>query len=176
MGKFDVVGSVGFMLHRYMKLMYIGLVLPDNYTGWEQGWFSIDNMAPELPPGLAPVAKPEWSNQLMSRETEDLQPLLDDLEMLKIYGLTGSVVVISFSRWLLQPVQDWVHPSYEYWGQTNPTQVVRCKVSKEETVAWLKSIFVEHIYNWMCPKALCLYRLIRSRKSSSSKSSLIFVI
>jgi hypothetical protein len=33
MGKSDVVGSVGFMLHRHMKPEYIDLVLPDNTTG-----------------------------------------------------------------------------------------------------------------------------------------------
>jgi hypothetical protein len=31
-GKSDVVGSVGFMLHRHMKPEYIDLVLPDNTT------------------------------------------------------------------------------------------------------------------------------------------------
>jgi hypothetical protein len=30
-----VVGSVGFMLRRNMKLEYIDLTLPDNTTGWK---------------------------------------------------------------------------------------------------------------------------------------------
>jgi hypothetical protein len=30
-----VVGSVGFMLHRNMKLEYIDLTLPDNTIGWK---------------------------------------------------------------------------------------------------------------------------------------------
>jgi hypothetical protein len=31
-GKSDVVGNVGFMLRRYMKPVYIDLVLPENTT------------------------------------------------------------------------------------------------------------------------------------------------
>lgn len=59
---------------------------------------------------------PKWTNQLTSRVTDELRPLLEDLERLKIEGLTGGAVVISFNRRLLQPIQDRVHPSYEYWG------------------------------------------------------------
>jgi hypothetical protein len=47
-GKGVVVGSVGFMLRRNMKLEYIDLTLPDNTTGWKQGWFYLDNPAPTL--------------------------------------------------------------------------------------------------------------------------------
>jgi hypothetical protein len=35
--KSEVVGSVGFMLCRYIKLEYIDLVLPNNTTSWKQG-------------------------------------------------------------------------------------------------------------------------------------------
>jgi hypothetical protein len=35
MGKSDVVGSIGFMLHRYMKSAYKDLVLLNNTTGWK---------------------------------------------------------------------------------------------------------------------------------------------
>jgi hypothetical protein len=47
-GKGVVVGSVGFMLCRNMKSEYINLALPDNTTGWKQGWFYLDNPASEL--------------------------------------------------------------------------------------------------------------------------------
>jgi hypothetical protein len=43
------------------------------------------------------VARPEWSSQLTSRETDDLQLLLDDLERLKTERLTSGAVAISFS-------------------------------------------------------------------------------
>jgi hypothetical protein len=43
-----------------------------------------------------------------------MRPLLDDLEKLKAEGLTDDVVAISFSCRLIQPIQDWVHPTFEY--------------------------------------------------------------
>jgi hypothetical protein len=58
-----------------------------------------------------------------------MHPLLDDLEKLKAEGLTGGAVAISFSRRLIQPIQDWVHPAFEYWGQSDPTRVTKCMVS-----------------------------------------------
>jgi hypothetical protein len=48
MGKGMVVGSVNFMLRRNMKSEYIDLALPDNTTGWKQGWFYLDNPVPVL--------------------------------------------------------------------------------------------------------------------------------
>jgi hypothetical protein len=50
------------------------------------------------------VVRPEWSSQLTSRETDDLQPLLGNLEKLKTEGMTGGAVAINFSWWLLQPI------------------------------------------------------------------------
>jgi hypothetical protein len=47
--KSGVMGSMGFMLWRYMKPEYVDLLLPDNTTGWKQGWFYLDNPAPALP-------------------------------------------------------------------------------------------------------------------------------
>jgi hypothetical protein len=114
-GKSEVVGSVGFMLRWYMKLEYIDLVLPDNTTSWKQGWFYLDNPTPMHldRSGRAPVPFPEWTNQLTSWETEELRPQLEDLERLKMEGLTIGAVAISFNRRLIQPIQDWVHPAYE---------------------------------------------------------------
>jgi hypothetical protein len=40
----------------------------------------------------------------VSRDTEELKPLLDDLEHLKAEGLTGTVVAISFCCRLIQPL------------------------------------------------------------------------
>jgi hypothetical protein len=107
-GKGAVVGIVGFMLCQNMKSEYIDLALPDNTTGWKQGWFYLDNSLPALKErtGWAPVPYSEWTNQLASRDTEELQPLLDDLEQLKADGLTGAAVSISCCRRLIQPYQD----------------------------------------------------------------------
>jgi hypothetical protein len=69
----------------------------------EVGWFYLDNLVPTLPvrSGRTPVPFPEWTNQLNSRETKEMCPLLEDLEKLKAEGLTGGVVAISFSRRLI---------------------------------------------------------------------------
>jgi hypothetical protein len=50
------------------------------------------------------VPYPEWTNQLASRDTEELKTLLDDIEKLKAEGVTGAVVAISFCRRLIQPL------------------------------------------------------------------------
>jgi hypothetical protein len=100
MGKFEVVGSVDFMMRRYMKPEYVNLVLHDNTIDWKQGWFYLDNPALALPSrtGRAPIPYSEWTNQLASREAEELRLLLDDLQRLKAEGLIGGVIVISFNR------------------------------------------------------------------------------
>jgi hypothetical protein len=154
------VDSVGFMLRRYMKLEYVDLVLPDNTSAWKQGWFYLDNPASALPGrmGRDPDMYPEWTNQFALRETEEMRPLLDDLERLKVEALTGGVVAMSFSRRLIQPIQDWVHPAFEYWGQSDATRVVKRKVSKGEMEARVKNIFGGCIRNRECPKALGVYR------------------
>jgi hypothetical protein len=80
--KSGVVTSVGFILRRNMKSEYADFVFPDNTTDWKQGWFYLENPAPALPTrtGRAPIPYPEWTKQLASRDTEELQPLLDDLK------------------------------------------------------------------------------------------------
>jgi hypothetical protein len=82
---------------------------------------------------------------------------LNDLEQLKAEGLTGAAVAISFCRRLIQPLQDWAHPDFEYLGQSDPTRVAQCKVSKVEMMARVKNIFGGRIRNKECPKALEVY-------------------
>jgi hypothetical protein len=117
-----VVGRVGFMLRPNMKSEYADLTLPDNTTGWKQWWLYLDNPAPALKErtGRVSVPGPEWTNQLASRDTEELKPLLDDLEQLKAEGLPDAAVAIIFCRRLIQPLQDRAHPAFEYWGRPTP--------------------------------------------------------
>jgi hypothetical protein len=105
-GKGVVVGSVSFMLCRNMKSEYIDLVLPDNTTGWKHAWFYLDNPASALKSrmGRVPVVGPEWTNQLVTLDTQELKPLLDDLQQLKADGLTGAAVAISYCHCLIQPL------------------------------------------------------------------------
>jgi hypothetical protein len=154
-----VVGSVSFMLRQNMKSEYIDLVLPNNATGWKQGWFYLDNPAPTLRErtGRIPFTGPEWTNQLAMLDTQALKPLLDDLEQLKAEGLTGVTVAISFCHHLIQPLQDRAHPTFEYWVQSDQTRVSQHKVSKAEMIARAKNILSGQICNKECPKALGVY-------------------
>jgi hypothetical protein len=36
--------------------------------------------------------------------------------------MTGAVVALSYSKRLVQPIQDRVHPGFEYWGHQDPTR------------------------------------------------------
>jgi hypothetical protein len=116
MGKGVVVGSFSFKLRRNMKSEYIDMALPDNTRGWKQGWFYLDNPAPALreTTGWIPTPGPEWTNKLVTWDTEELKPLLDDLEQLKAKGLTSAAVAISFCHHLIEPLQDRAHPTFEY--------------------------------------------------------------
>jgi hypothetical protein len=64
--------------------------------------------------GRVPVSGPERTNQLATRDTKELKPLLDDLEQLKEEGLSGAEVAISFCRHLIQPLHDRAHLAFEY--------------------------------------------------------------
>jgi hypothetical protein len=90
-------------------------------------------------------------------DTQELKPLLDDLEQLKTEGLTDVAVAISFCRRLIQPLQDWARPVFEYWGQSDPTWVAQGKISKAKMIARAKNIFGGQIRNKECPKALGIY-------------------
>jgi hypothetical protein len=70
------------MLRRNMKSEYIDLALLDNNTGWKQGWFYLGNPAQALKSrtGRVPVAGPECTNQLATLDTQELKPLLDNLQ------------------------------------------------------------------------------------------------
>jgi hypothetical protein len=94
----------------------------------------------------------EWTNQLAMLDTQKLKPLMDNLEQLKAKGLTGAAVAISFCRRLIQPLQDRAHLTFEYWGQSDPTQVTQRNVSKVEMIARAKNIFGGRIRNKECPK------------------------
>jgi hypothetical protein len=107
--------------------------------------------------GRVLVPGPEWTNQLATRDIEELKPLLDDLEQLKAEGLIGATVAISFCHCLIQSLLDRAHPAFEYWGQSDPTRVAQRKVSKAEMMAHAKNIFGRRICNRECPKALGVY-------------------
>jgi hypothetical protein len=86
-----------------------------------------------------------------------LKPLLDELEQLKVEGLTGAAVAISYYRRLIQALQNRAHSTFEYLGQSDPPRIAQRKVSKAEMMARVKNIFGGRIRNKECPKALGIY-------------------
>jgi hypothetical protein len=66
---------------------------------------------------------------------------------------------------MIQPIKDQVHPTYEYWGQSDPTHKVNRNVSKEEMAARISQIYFGRVKVKKCPKAHSLKRpadLVRS--------------
>ena len=51
-----------------------------------------------------------------------MERLLKEITNLLVQKLTGAAVAISFCKRLTQPIQERVHPAYEYWGRQDPTQ------------------------------------------------------
>jgi hypothetical protein len=67
-------------------------------------------------------------------------------------------VAISFYRRLTQPIQERVHPAFEYWGHRDPTRGQDRKVPREEIANRVARIMAGQIRDKGCPKAHCLKR------------------
>ena len=87
--------------------------------------------------------------------------LLGEIAGLSAQGLTGAVVALSFSKRLVQPIQDRVHPGFEYLGRQDPTWGQNRKVPWEEGSNRVARMMQGAIRDRGCPKAHCLKRLIR---------------
>ena len=70
----------------------------------------------------------------------------------------GATVAISFCRQLTQPIQERVHPAFEYWGHRDPTWGHERKVPREEITNRVARIMAGEIRDKGCPKAHCLKR------------------
>jgi hypothetical protein len=55
---------------------------------------------------------------------------------------------------MIQPIKDRVHPTYEYWGQSDPTHEINRKVSKEEMVTRVSQMYSGKVKVKKCPKAV----------------------
>jgi hypothetical protein len=89
---------------------------------------------------------------LSSRDLNELEPVLELVNELKKRGVTGAAVARSFCRRMIQPIKDWVHPAYEYWGQSDPTR-------EEEMAARVSQMYSGRVKVKKCPKAHSLKRL-----------------
>ena len=69
-----------------------------------------------------------------------MERLLKEITDLSAQGMTGPAVAISFCRRLTQPIQERVHPAFEYWGHQDPTRGHERKVPREEITNQVASI------------------------------------
>jgi len=85
-----------------------------------------------------------------------VERLLKEIAELSAQKLTGAVVALSIYKRLTQPIQDRVHPAYEYWDHDDPTWGQKRKVPWEEIANWVTRIMARQIWDKGYPKALCL--------------------
>jgi hypothetical protein len=82
------------------------------------------------------------------RDLEDLKGVMELIGDMKKQGVTGATVARSFGWWMIQ-----VHHVYKYWGQSDPTREINCKVSKEEMAARVSQMYSGRVKVKRCPKA-----------------------
>jgi len=84
----------------------------------------VSNPAPCLPArtGRALEYRACWEELPTEEEMVQVTLLLDEITGLSAQGLTGTMVALSFSKRLVQPVQDRVQPGFEYWGHQDSTR------------------------------------------------------
>jgi hypothetical protein len=126
------MGGVTFSLHQGTK--YLEATLKDSNKRWAEEWFVVANPTPSLPPstGYPPILSDKWEEMPTEGEMVQVRVLLAELTRLKADKLTGVAVALSFSKRLTQPIQDRVHPGYEYSGHDDPTRVRNRKASLRE--------------------------------------------
>ena len=85
-----------------------------------------------------------------------MECLPKEIADLSVQGLTGAVVALSFCKRLTQPIQERVHPAFDYWGHRDPTRGHERKVPRDEIANRVARIMAGQIRDKVCPKAHCL--------------------
>jgi len=154
----NIVGGAAFSLRQ--GSVYPDFELRHTKKGWVREWFVVANPAPCLPArtGCAAEYKACWEEPPTSVEMVQVERLLKEITDLSAQGLMGAVVAISFCRRLTQPIQERVHPAFEYWGHQDPTRGHERKVPWEEIANRVARIMAGQIRDKGCPKAHSLKR------------------
>jgi hypothetical protein len=108
------VGGAAFSLRQ--GSVYPDLELRDTNKGWAREWFVVSNPVPCLlaRTDRAPGYKACWEEPPTTEEMTQVMRLLKEITDLSVQKLTGAVVVLSFCKQLMQPIQERVHPAFEY--------------------------------------------------------------
>ena len=118
----------------------------------------VSNPAPSLSAhsGQALEYKACWEEPSTTEEMVQVEHLLAEIAELTARKLIEAVEALSFCKRLMQPIQERVHPAYEYWGREDPTQGQNRKVSRVEVSNRVARIMAGQIQGKGCSKALCL--------------------
>ena len=108
--------------------------------------------------GHAPEYKACWDEPPTTEEMAQMERLLQEIADLSAWSLMGAAVAISFCRRLTQPIQERVHPAFEYWGHRDPTRGHERKVPRDEITNRVACIMAGQIWDKGCPKAHYLKR------------------
>ena len=102
--------------------------------------------------GRTPEYKACWEERPTTEEMAQVERLLQEIADLSARGLTGAAVAISFCRRLTQPIQERVHPAFEYWGHRDPTRGHERKVPRDEIANRVAFVMAGQIRDKGCPK------------------------
>ncbi|RLN12401.1 hypothetical protein C2845_PM09G11440 [Panicum miliaceum] len=154
----DVVGGATFLLRQGGK--YPEVVFKDSNKRWAEEWFVVANPASGLLPRteLPPVLNARWEEKPTDEEMVEVEVLLAELQNLKAEKLTGAAMALSFAKRLTQPIQERVHPGYEYSGREDPTRGQNRKVSRSKVHKRVTLIVSREVRDKGWPKAYCLKR------------------
>ncbi|RLM68907.1 hypothetical protein C2845_PM17G06750 [Panicum miliaceum] len=163
----DVVSGAAFSLRQGGK--YPEASFKDRNKRWAEEWFVVANPTPGLPSrtGLLPVLNARWKEKPTEEEMVEVEVLLAELQKLKAENLTSATMALSFDKRLTQPIEEPVHPGYEYSGREDPTRVQNCKVSRSEAHRRVTLIVSGEVRDKGCPKAYCLKWPTTEEKSMS---------
>ncbi|RLN12163.1 retrotransposon protein, putative, unclassified [Panicum miliaceum] len=154
----NVVDSAAFSLRQGGR--YPEAIFKNSNKRWAGEWFVVANPAPGLPSrtGLPPVLNAKWVEKPNEEGMVEVEVLLAEMQKLKAEKLTGAALALSFVKRLTQPIQERVHPGYEYSGREDPTRGQNRKVSRSEA-HWRATLIVSgEVHDKGCPKAYCLKR------------------
>ncbi|RLN13260.1 hypothetical protein C2845_PM09G13250 [Panicum miliaceum] len=151
---------------------YPEAIFKDNNKKWAEEWFIVANPAPGLPPStvLPPVLNAKWEEKPTEDEMVEMEVLLAELQKLTANKLTGAAVALSFAKRLTKPIQERVHPGYEYSGCNDPTRGRNRRVSLGEAFKWVSLIMNGEVHDKGCPKAHCLKQPTTEIKGQQGKA------
>ena len=93
----------------------------DTLEMYQQAWFYCDDVPPKVDvPGL----RPSWIVGSSEAELVDVNVLQQQVEKLKVDGLTNVRILAIWMDRRIQPLEARVHPMYDYTGPNDPCRKI----------------------------------------------------